>query len=107
MINWDEVEVGVTEIMSPSNNRVLVLGFTDEEVCVPAPYGCSFSRVLRIEEISDWTIYDPWEDVSHECRFDDEFCVYHRHHMLIEDDTITGRYKRDETGLRVWKRKEG
>lgn len=105
MINWNEVTVGETELLSPVNEVWLVVCRHGGRVWLWSD-GVHYTRAE--ESLDNWTIYDPWVDVSEECRWvkspgsNYEWIIYHNGKAVEFDNP---NFKSD--GRRVWKRKEG
>ena len=104
MINWDEVKVGETELVSElalegRKTRVRVVGLWENSVWIH-----SVERGFDTWDrgcFRDWTIDDPWREVSEECTINSAFDVIHNGRLLTLSDEVNGQYKRGP-GLRVW-----
>ena len=113
MINWNEVTVGETEIEGKGvPTRWCILGIDDNQVWVKRmnrQYPESIYQIFSKQFINEtYNIYDPWEDVSEECRWakspgsNYEWVIYHNG-KAVEFDNPDFK----SNGRRVWKRKEG
>lgn len=104
MINWNAVTVGETKLCK-GDKLMLVLAM--DLPWIWCKYMLEY-KTFHKDRFHDWTIYDPWEDVSHQCTINrasevnDVFICWHGAAISKTDERF--RYG---PGLRVWKRKEG
>lgn len=109
-INWNEVKVGETEIVNPkTGTRRLIKGREGGYVWAVDLCGDACGQYLSWKEYAydNWTIYDPWEEITDlvqlvpYCESDYLFCMEFEWRTIYHHDP---NFKRD--GRRVWKRKE-
>lgn len=103
-INWNEVTVGETELVKNDDYcKMKVLAIDGHYVWVKGEAYHTFSK----DELGDWTIYDPWVDITAECEWrhfglsDHLWAVEYKHEIIRHND----RGFKVECP-RVWKRKE-
>lgn len=108
MINWNAVTVGETKIGAPNSFVYLVIGMRNRAVWLEDTAGFHFT--VAKESCVNWTIDDPWEEITEECEFISTtigsvptFEILYKGQIIRPHDP---RWKVSKK-LRVWKRKEG
>lgn len=107
MLNWNEVKVGKTELRK-GENRMLVLAM--DLPWIWCKYMLEY-KTLHKDHFHDWTICDPWEEITEECEWgkatgDSSHCLWFLSYQgnVVRHDNHN--FKTSKDGRRVWKRKE-
>lgn len=105
MINWNEVKVGETVIVNPSNEKWLVVCRHKERVWLCRG---DFFQTREERSLDRWTIDDPWEEITEECEWvkcGDTFASWYIVHKGKQTVCHDSKYYKTD-GRRVWKQKD-
>lgn len=107
MINWNEVTVGETEIEKHDYPKRTILAIDGGWVWAKDYSG---HMTIHKNELIGWTIYDPWEEITKECKFSRaKISDYSIFEIRYQGKIVRSEDSQFKVGpdLRVWMRKEG
>jgi len=93
MIDWDKVVLGETVLVDGNGTQKTVLARVGDKLWMK--WGIAYFTT-DLDSVKNWSIDDPWLDVTEECTVDEYFNIHHKGKLL-------DRYRYKAEGMRIFK----
>jgi len=96
MIDWDKVVLGKTVLVDGNGTKKTLLAIDGLKLWMKM--GIAYFTV-DLDSVTNWSIDDPWLDVTEECTIDEYFNIHHEGKLL-------DRYRYKAKRMWIFKRRD-